>query len=197
MIILEPLIESIKKELGSNFFTEAHWESDTYRYINSAVNYIWNYRDWSFSKVQQTVNVTQPMVTNTIVFVSPVYSVRIGTQYPEILDAEQWFRTPHPINQVACYEDVFIAPVEWMYEILYRWVAPRVDNTSDYVALPDRFTDVVRILSVMFWYKDIKKYDRSSVLFWEANAFLDKVAQRHTTNAPSQILRIWELTNWK
>lgn len=197
MILLEPLIESIKKELGSNFFTEAHGLSDTYRYINSSVNYIWNYKDWSFSKVTQTVNVVTPMAINTITFVSPVYAVKNGQMLPEILDAEQWFRTLNPVSKVSCYENVFIAPVTGAYEILYRGVAPYVDKTSAAVDLPERFTDVVRIFAIMFAYKDVKKYDRSSALLGEGNAILDKVAERHTINAPSQLLRMGESTNWK
>ena len=196
MITTQPIVDSIKKELGSLFSTQAHNDDNIVRYINSAVNYIWNYKDWSFTKTTQTVNVTVPMATNTIDFVTPVYSVRIGTLYPEILDMKNWFKTPNPINQVACYEDVFIAPLTGSYEILYRTVAPRITSFTDLINLPERFTDVVRILAVMYGYKDIKQYEKSSAILGEANAYLDKVADRLTVNAPSQLARLGESTNW-
>jgi len=197
MILIEPFIESLKKELGSNFFTEAHGQTDAYRYINSAVNYIWNYRDWSFSKTTQTVVVTTPLLIYPITFVSPVYAVKAGDYIPEILDMEQWFRTTNPIGKVACYEDSFIAPQAGTYEILYRTTAPRVDNDSTAIDLPTRFEDVARILAVMFGYKDVKKYDRSSPMLGEANAMLENIASRLTVNAPSQWIRMGESTNWK
>lgn len=60
MLAQQPIIDAIKKELGSVFSTEAHTDSDIYRYINSGLNYIASFRDFPFLIKTQTVTYTTP-----------------------------------------------------------------------------------------------------------------------------------------
>lgn len=50
MIQQSDVIYSIRKELGSFFSNEEQNNNDIFRYINSAIEYIYNYRDWEFNK---------------------------------------------------------------------------------------------------------------------------------------------------
>ena len=48
MINLSTVVAAMQKELGAFVSTEAH--PDMYRYINSAINYIYNRRDWQWNR---------------------------------------------------------------------------------------------------------------------------------------------------
>lgn len=58
MIATAQVAAYIKKELGTYFSTEAH--PDIYRHINSAQNYIYNYRDWQFLRKTAIVTYDTP-----------------------------------------------------------------------------------------------------------------------------------------
>lgn len=69
-------MESIKKELGSFFSTEAHQDNDIYRYINSAITYIRNYRDYPFMKVSYSFMYTNVDIETTIPYNIKTYLVK-------------------------------------------------------------------------------------------------------------------------
>lgn len=196
MIVLEPLIESIKKELGSNFFTEAHGEIDLYRYINSAINYVWKHRDWTWSKNIYSFSYPEALVEVEIIYCLKIFAAKLDDKLIDVVDSQGWFMATDHTSHVGIYWDKFIATGTWIYQLLYTPIAPRVDKGSTSIGIPEIFEDVIRILAVSFGYKDVKKYDKSSPLIGEANAFLDGLAERTSVPLPTQDLRLWSNTSW-
>lgn len=91
MISTSEVISYLKEELGSYFSTEAH--PDPYRYVNSAINFIYNYRDWQFLREEYTVNYTVANSIVTIPFNVKTYFVS-SSDNPEIdiLSKEEYFK---------------------------------------------------------------------------------------------------------
>jgi hypothetical protein len=119
MITIQPLIDSIKKELGSNFSTEAHTDPNILRYINSAINYVWNFRDWEWSKTVFSFVYASASTEVTIPYCQKVFGVKFGTQIYSILNSQQWFlQEDHP-ECVGIYGDKFISESTGTYQIMY------------------------------------------------------------------------------
>lgn len=90
MIILSSLITSLQKELGS-FNTNEEFP-DMYRYINSAINYVYNYRDWDWNKKTYTMTYTVADVEQTMsIYPYKVFYVKYGDEILSVFDKEQWF----------------------------------------------------------------------------------------------------------
>lgn len=90
MIQISSLITSLQKELGSFNLNEQF--PDLYRYINSAINYVYNYRDWDWNKkvytmVYSTANTEQEMT----IYPYKVFYVKYGDVIMNVYDKEQWF----------------------------------------------------------------------------------------------------------
>lgn len=60
MIAVSSITFPLQKELGSLFSTEAHTDTDIRRYINSALNYIYDYQDWDWNRKAYTFVYSQP-----------------------------------------------------------------------------------------------------------------------------------------
>lgn len=103
MIVLEPLIESIKKELGSNFFTEAHGEIDLYRYINSAINYVWKHRDWTWSKNIYSFSYPEALVEVEIIYCLKIFAAKLDDKLIDVVDSQGWFMATDHTSHVGIY----------------------------------------------------------------------------------------------
>ncbi len=92
MILKSDVLYSIQKELGSFFSTEAHSNMDYYRYINSAIEYIYNFRDWEFNKKVFSFIYEAANTESTLpIFCLKTFHVKNGTKPMTILDNEAWF----------------------------------------------------------------------------------------------------------
>ena len=75
MINISTVVTAMQKELGSFVSTEAH--PDMYRYINSAINYIYNRRDWGWNKQVYSFNYLSPLQEQTLpMYPQKVFSVK-------------------------------------------------------------------------------------------------------------------------
>lgn len=91
MLSQSSVAQAIQKELGSFISTEAHKDTDIVRYINSALNYIANYRDFPFLKAYQTIVYNTPNIIATLSsYVLKTYGVN-GDKDIHILDQATWF----------------------------------------------------------------------------------------------------------
>lgn len=95
MIAIQPIIDSIKKELGSFLSTEAHTDNDIYRYISSAISYIYNYRDFAFTKKVYSFTYTSADTEAIIPYNVKTFIVKVsGESDPlRILSNEEWLMT--------------------------------------------------------------------------------------------------------
>lgn len=73
------------------------------------------------------------------------------------------------------------------YSILYVKLPDKLNTTtSGNLAMPPQFEQVLIDLSIMYGYKDLKYYDKSSAKLGAANAELNLLAQRITNPTPRQ-----------
>ena len=90
-VAVPEVVSYMKKELGTYYSTEAF--PDPYRYINSAINYVYNYKDWQFLRKTATVVYTTPEIEVSIPFNLKTYYISSGEESElEILNAEDWFK---------------------------------------------------------------------------------------------------------
>lgn len=90
MINLSSVVASMQKELGSFVSTEAH--PDMYRYINSAINYIYNRRDWGWNKQVYAFNYLSASQEQTLPFYpQKVFVVKKDGETWQIANNEEWF----------------------------------------------------------------------------------------------------------
>ncbi len=125
MIILSSLITSLQKELGS-FNTNEEFP-DMYRYINSAINYVFNYRDWDWNKHVYAFNYLSASTEQTFPFYpQKVFSIKLNGDLLQIYDNEQWFVAEDTGNAVGIFADKFISGTAGVYYMLYAKSAPTV-----------------------------------------------------------------------
>lgn len=186
MISQAVITTAIQKELGSFFSTEAHTDSDIVRYIDSAVNYVASYRDFSFLIETQTVVYTTPLVSQTITYTVKVLGVN-GDPAINILRKADWFFPDLRTNAICIDGDEFIANDAGTYEILYVKLPDKLTTaTAGTLDIPPQFEQVIIDLSIMYGYKDLKYYDKASAKLGAANAELGLLAQRITNPTPRQ-----------
>lgn len=191
MILKSDVLYSIQKELGSFFSTEAHSNMDYYRYINSAIEYIYNFRDWEFNKKVFSFNYEAPNTESTLpIFCLKTFHVKNGTKPMTILDNEAWFILEDHTDCVGIFGNMFIAEETGTYSILHTPAPATVDATSKYVNLPDNFKRVVEELSIMFGYQDLKLYDKAAEKKGSAEGSMNRISQRATNPRPNRQVRI-------
>jgi hypothetical protein len=187
MIVVQPLIDSIKKELGSFFSTEAHTDSDIFRYINSAVSYIRNYRDFSFTKKVFSFVYTTASTESIIPYNIKTYQVKGPSgNLLQIMSNEEWLMNDDHTNAVGIAGDRFVAENTGTYQILYTGMQDQVTAAGDTIDMPPNFEYTLRQIAIHFGYKDRKQYDKAQALIGESNAFLNSVANRASNPTPSQ-----------
>ena len=190
MILLSSLVTSLQKELGSFNTTEQF--PDMYRYISSAVNYIFNYRDWDWNRYPYPLTYTTAWAEQQLtVYPYKVFYVKSWTTILDVLDYESWFILDDHSNAVCCYRDIFIADTAWTYNILYAKTAPVITSIDTEIDMPDYFRDVIQIIAIHFAYKDIKDYQTASALIWQANAILNSATERTVNTLPRKTVRLW------
>ena len=183
MIILSSLITSLQKELGS-FNTNEEFP-DMYRYINSAINYVYNYRDWDWNKKTYTMTYATSNVEQTMsIYPYKVFYVKYGDEILNVFDREQWFVAQDTWNAVWVYENIFVAGTPGTYTILYARTAPIVSAVDTTIDMPDYFKDVIQMIAVHFSYKDIKDYQTANAILGQANAILNPSTERSVNTLP-------------
>lgn len=190
-VAVPEVVSYMKKELGTYYSTEAF--PDPYRYINSAINYVYNYKDWQFLRKTATVVYTTPEIEVSIPFNLKTYYISSGEESElEILNAEDWFKW----DEWACVTwDKFKARYASTFNILYTPSYTKVDANSATIDLPDNFLDILQTISVHFAFKDVRDYDSANqaLAFWKA--MLDNIAERNTNSRPRKKRRTWSRHN--
>jgi len=190
MIDLASMVAAIQKETWSFFATEAH--PDPYRYINSAVNYILNRRDWQWNRKMGSIVYSTPWIEATLdFFPSKVYGVKIWTRPVYIYNYEEWFITEDHSWWVGIFWNTFIADTAWTYSILYAKTLTKVSVWNTIIDLPPYYEDVVQWVAMHYAYKDIKDYATAWSLIAQANAILDSASDRASNTTPRQIINLW------
>ena len=163
MILISSLVTSLQKELGSFNSTEQH--PDMYRYINSAINYIFNHRDWDWNRyVYSLTYSTAGAEQQLTVYPYKVFYAKSGDELLDIVDKETWFMLSDHTDLVCCYRDLFISDTTGSYELLYSKTAPIISATDDEIDMPDYYKDVLQIIAIHYAYKDIQNYEVASAL---------------------------------
>ena len=190
MILLSTLVTSLQKELGSFNSTEQH--PDMYRYINSAINYIFNYRDWEWNRYTYALSYTTPSVEVWLsVYPYKVFYVKSGNNILTLLNKEEWFILDDHSNSVSCIQGGFISDTAWDYTILYSKTAPIVSALDVSIDMPDYYKDVLQAIAVHYAFKDIKDYSSASALIGQANAILNSATERSVDVLPRNTVRLW------
>jgi hypothetical protein len=196
MILVSSLISSLQKELWSFNSTEQH--PDMYRYINSAINYIYNYRDWDWNRYQYQLSYTTPGVEQSLsIYPYKVFYVKSGTKLINVMDYESWFLMQDDIDDaVCCYRDKFVANSSWIYTLLYSKTAPVIAPGDTEIDIPDYYTDVLQIIAIHYAYKDIKDYETAWALIWQAKWVLWSATERTVNSLPRNTVRLWSSHNF-
>lgn len=190
MILLSTVITSMEKELWAFFSTEAH--PDMYRYINSAINYIFNRRDWQWNRSLYTLSYTTPWVEQTLpFFTAKVYRVKAWSEEYCVYNREEWFMNDTHSLAVWVFWDTFVSDSVGTYQILYSRTAPTVSSSDTTIDMPPFYIDALQAIAVHYAYKDIKDYSSASALIGQANAILDSVTERTTDVRPRNVVRLW------
>lgn len=189
MIQISSLITSLQKELGS--FNSNEQFPDLYRYINSAINYVYNYRDWDWNKkVYTMVYATADTEQEMTIYPYKVFYVKYWDEIMNVYDREQWFVAQDTWNAVWVYENIFITWTAWTYEILYARTAPIITTTDTEIDMPDYFKDVIQMIAVHFAYKDIRDYQTANAILGQANAILNPSTERSVNTLPRNPSRL-------
>lgn len=189
MIILSSLLTSLQKELGS--FNSNEEFPDLYRYINSAINYIYNYRDWDWNKKTYTMTYTTANTEQTMsIYPYKVFYVKFWDEIMNVYDREQWFVAQDTGNAVWVYENIFITWTAGTYDILYARTAPILTALDTVIDMPDFFKDVIQMIAVHFAYKDIKDYQTANAILGQANAILNPSTERTVNTLPRNQTRL-------
>jgi len=190
MILLSTVITSMEKELWAFFSTEAH--PDMYRYINSAVNYIYNRRDWQWNRTIYSFSYLSANTEQTLpFFATKIFRAKYNNTLIDVLNNEEWFLADDHSNFIGVFWDKFIATTTGTYQILYAKPAPSVQSWDTYIDLPDFYIDALQAIAIHYAYKDIKDYSSASALIWQANAILDNVTERTVDTYPRKVTRLW------
>lgn len=190
MINISTVVTAMQKELGSFVSTEAH--PDMYRYINSAINYIYNRRDWGWNKQVYSFNYLSPLQEQTLPFYpQKVFSVKKDWELVQIANNEEWFTIDDHSNMIWLFSNKVISESTWVYSMLYAKTAPIIVSTDTTIDIPDNFIDVLQMVAIHFAYKDIKDYETAWALIWQANAILDSVTERTVNIHPRNTVRLW------
>ncbi len=191
MINQSAVLYSIQKELGSFFSTDAHSNVDFYRYINSAVEYIYNYRDWEFNKTVFSFVYSAANTESTLpIYCLKTFHVKNDTKPMTILDNEAWFIEDDHTECVGIFGNKFISEETGTFHILHTPAPATVDETTTEINLPDNFKRTVEELAIMFGYQDLKLYDKAGEKKGSAEGSMNRLAQRATNPRPNRPLRI-------
>ena len=162
MISQSDILYDVQKELGSFFSTEAHSNLDFYRYINSAIEYIYNFRDWEFNKQVYSFIYNAANTESTLpIYCLKTFYVKNGAKQMTILDNEAWFIEDDHTGCVGIFGNKFISEETGTYSILHIPSPATVDSTTE-INLPDNFKRTVAELAIMFGYQDLKLYDKAA-----------------------------------
>jgi hypothetical protein len=150
------------------------------------VNYIASYRDFPFLIDIQIVSYTTPLVSQNISYAVKVLGVNGDTNIRIITKAD-WFFPELRTNAICVEGDELIASDIGTYEILYVKLPDKVTtSTTSTIDIPPQFEQVLIDLAIMYGYKDLKYYDKSSAKLGAANAELNLLAQRISNPMPRQ-----------
>ena len=190
-VAVPEVVSFMKKELGTYYSTEAF--PDPYRYINSAINYVYNYKDWQFLRKTASVVYSTPSVEVLIPYNLKTYYISSGTEDEvDILNAEDWFKG----YEGACITwDKFKASYASTFSILYCPSYTKVTAIDASIDLPDNFLDIIQTIAVHFAFKDVQNYDSANqaLAFWKA--MLDSIGERNTNSRPRKKRRTWSRHN--
>jgi len=190
MINISTVVASMQKELGSFVSTEAH--PDMYRYINSAINYIYNRRDWWWNKKIYAFNYLSASQEQVLPFYpQKVFVVKKDWEIWQIANNEEWFTIDDHSKMIWIFSNKVISESTGVYSMLYASTAPTVSASDIDVDIPDNFIDVLQMVAIHFAYKDIKDYQTASAIIWQANAILDSATERMVNIHPRNTVRLW------
>ena len=192
MINQSEVENTIRKELGSYFSTQAATQNDIYRYINSAIEYIYNYRDWEFNKkvfsfIYEAVNTESELP----IYCLKVFSVKKGATPVWVMDNEEWFVNDDHDGYVGIFGNMFISWETGTYHILHTPAPSSIDNTTTEINMPINFKRTIEELALAYGYSDLKLYDKVAAKMWSANGSLDRLAQRSSNPRPNNPVRLW------
>jgi len=151
MISTQVIADAVKEELGSFFSTEAHDDADILLYIQSAIRYIAQYKDFEFLKKREAIAYTTPMVEQTTSYKSKTDSVRNadGEDY-DMLGMNDFYSKYRTSNSVGVWADKFVSPNIGTYYIIYYGVPTFPTALTDTIDLPDSLVDVLNIMSIHY-----------------------------------------------
>jgi len=170
MIAVQSIANAIKKEFGSFFSTDAHWDMDLVRYINSRVRYIVIAKDFPFNKYNYTL-VTNDTDTNYSIPYQIQTFFALDTSWDEIelYNFEDYYRQKDKTDKICIFEDRLITTKKGNIDIFYRWYPTTLTSLEWNLNMPEHFFDLVTVFASFFGFLDVKAYQKS----WEKKNIWD------------------------
>lgn len=188
MISTQVTADAVKEELGSFFATEAHDDADILLYIQSAIRYIAQYKDFEFLKKREAVVYTTPMVELTTTYKTKTDSVRdIDGHEFDVLGIDDFYSKYRTSNSVGVWSDKFVAPNAGTYYVIYYGVPTFPTALTDTIDLPDSLVDVLNMMSIHYGYKKLRLYEKANAIIPMAQAILNKFSERVTQPRTSSV----------
>lgn len=191
MISTQTIASALKKELWSYFSTEAHWDNDIIRYINSAVRAIVIWRNFDFNQYDYELTVTEWEDSYSIPFQIETYFI-LDSNWDEVdfYDFIDYNRSVSKDNIIWVWGDQLKCITPWTYTIYYRWYPTQITSLESSLDIPSHFYDLILLKATYFWFMDIRAYNKANnkenIFKW----MLSDLAKRSSNPRPTQIKRL-------
>ena len=176
---------AIKKELGSFFSTDAHWDNDIIRYINSWVQKICIAKNFTFNKYNYLLTTIEWQTNYTIPYQIETFFI-LDEEWDEIeiLDFENYYREKDKTTIIWIWDDKLVTEMKWTFNIFYRWFPDSITSLNSSIEIPNHFYDTLLVISTYFWFMDVKAYQKSWDKLNIFNWIIEDLATRNSTPHP-------------
>lgn len=199
MIDTTTLETAIKKNLWSFYSTDAHNWTSILRYINSAVRYIVERKNFKFNKYVHILTTNDIDTEYSIPYQIETFFVQNNSwEELEILEFENYYREQDKSNKICIFEDKLITTIKWTLNIFYRWYPETLTSVTETLNIPAHFYDVLILIGSYYGFLDVQAYEKANFTKNTMDWFINSLATRSSDKFPlnEKRLNISETQVW-
>lgn len=190
MINTTELESVIKKNLGSFYSTDAHNWTAILRYINSAVRYLVERKNFKFNKYTYQLTTDSNSTEYNIPYqIETFFVLNDVWEELDLFEFEDYFREIDKDNKICIFEDKLITTFKWSLTIYYRWYPNFLTNISQTLNIPEHFFDVLVLIASYYWFMDVHAYEKANFTKATMDWFIKDLATRSSDKLPFNIKR--------
>lgn len=185
MINTATLETTIKKNLGSFYSTDAHNWTSILRYINSAVKYLIEKKNFNFNKYIYTLTTNNIDIKYTIPYQIETFFIQNDSWDEfEIFNFEDYYRQKDKSNKICVVGDKLVTTIKWNLNIFYRWYPDIITTIEQDLDVPAHFFDILVLIWSYYGFLDVHAYEKANFTKGIIDWFIKDLATRDSDKFP-------------